>query len=149
MAGSLNKATLIGHLGKDPEMRYMPSGEAIANFSIATSESWTDKASGDKKEKTEWHRCTAWGKLAEVFGQYIKKGSKVYVEGKIETRKWTDKENVERFTTEIRVDRMIMLDRKGEGGDGASSTSTSRPAQASKPAATSGFDDMDDDIPFN
>ena len=98
---SVNKVILIGNLGKDPEMRYLPSGEAIANFSVATSESWTDKTSGDKKEQTEWHRVVFFGRTAEVVGQYVKKGSKIYVEGRLQTRKWQDKEGQDRYTTEV------------------------------------------------
>ena len=157
---SVNKVILIGNLGKDPEMRYMPSGEAIANFSVATSEAWTDKASGDKKEATEWHRVVFFGRTAEVVGQYVKKGSKIYVEGRLQTRKWQDKEGQDRYTTEVRGDVMRMLDRRGESsgpmdheppavesrrpaGGGGAATPAARPAPA-----TSGFDDMDDDIPF-
>jgi single-strand DNA-binding protein len=156
---SVNKVILIGNLGKDPEMRYMPSGEAIANFSVATSEAWTDKASGDKKEATEWHRVVFFGRTAEVVGQYVKKGSKIYVEGRLQTRKWQDKEGQDRYTTEVRGDVMRMLDRRGDNSapmDHEPPAAESRrpsAAPASKPAArpapaTSGFDDMDDDIPF-
>ena len=154
---SVNKVILIGNLGKDPEMRYMPSGDPIANFSLATSENWTDKASGDKKEATEWHRVVFFGRTAEVIGQYVKKGSKIYVEGRLQTRKWQDKDGQDRYTTEVRGDVMRMLDRKGEGGSAPmmdmeppseaparrSTTPTKAPAKA-----TSGFDDMDDDVPF-
>ena len=153
---SVNKVILIGNLGKDPEMRYMPSGEAIANFSVATSESWTDKASGDKKEATEWHRVVFFGRTAEVVGQYVKKGSKIYVEGRLQTRKWQDKEGQDRYTTEIRGDVMRMLDRRGESSGPMDqeppAMESRRPAPAKSPSrpapATSGFDDMDDDIPF-
>lgn len=154
---SVNKVILIGNLGKDPEMRYMPSGEAIANFSVATSENWTDKTSGDKKEATEWHRVVFFGRTAEVVGQYVKKGSKIYVEGRLQTRKWQDKEGQDRYTTEVRGDVMRMLDRRGEGSGSMDQeppqVESRRPAAAAKPAsraapATSGFDDMDDDIPF-
>lgn len=159
---SVNKVILIGNLGKDPEMRYMPSGEAIANFSVATSESWTDKTSGDKKEATEWHRVVFFGRTAEVVGQYVKKGSKIYVEGRLQTRKWQDKEGQDRYTTEVRGDVMRMLDRRGESSGSmdqeppmdtqlsAPSQQARRPAPAkAAPArAASGFEDMDDDIPF-
>ncbi len=153
---SVNKVILIGNLGKDPEMRYLPSGEAIANFSVATSEAWTDKTSGDKKEATEWHRVVFFGRTAEVVGQYVKKGSKIYVEGRLQTRKWQDKEGQERYTTEVRGDVMRMLDRRGEGSaamdQDAPAAESRRPAPArSAPAparAASGFEDMDDDIPF-
>ena len=135
---SVNKVILVGNLGRDPEMRYMPSGDAVASFSIATTETWKDK-SGQRQEQTEWHRISMFGKQAEVAGQYLKKGSSVYVEGRLETRKWTDKEGQERQTTEIRADRMQMLGGKQDS-----------PVQEpkSKPEQGSGFDDMDDDLPF-
>ncbi len=163
---SVNKVILIGNLGKDPEIRYMPSGDAIANLTLATSENWTDKASGDKKEATEWHRVVFFSRTAEIVGQYLKKGAKIYVEGKLQTRKWQDKDGHDRYTTEVRGDVMRMLDRRGEssgpmeneppasasqGGAGGGPGSDSRRAAPSKSAparATSGFDDMDDDIPF-
>ncbi len=151
---SVNKAIIIGNLGKDPEMRFMPSGDAICNFSIATTDSWKDK-SGEKQEKTEWHRISMFGKLAEIAGEYLKKGSQVYVEGRLQTRKWQDKDGHERYTTEIVADRMQMLGSKSGGGsnfevvdNSAASTPASAPA-AKKPApAKGGFDDLDDDIPF-
>ncbi len=152
---SVNKAIIIGNLGKDPEMRYMPSGDAICNFSIATTDSWKDK-SGEKQEKTEWHRISMFGKLAEIAGEYLKKGSQVYVEGRLQTRKWQDKDGHERYTTEIVADRMQMLGSKSGGGsnfevvdNSAASTPASAPA-AKKPAPAkgTGFDDLDDDIPF-
>ena len=152
---SVNKVILIGNLGKDPEMRYMPSGEAIANFSVATSENWTDKASGDKKEQTEWHRVVFFGRTAEVVGQYVKKGSKIYVEGRLQTRKWQDKEGQDRYTTEVRGDVMRMLDKRGEGSasmdqepPAMESRRAAAPAKAAPARAASGFEDMDDDIPF-
>ena len=109
MAGSLNKAILIGRLGRDPEMRYTPSGQPVANFSIATDETYTGK-DGQKVEKTEWHRIVVWGKQAEFCGNYLAKGRLVYIEGKIETRKWTDKDGAEKYTTEIKADRVVGLD---------------------------------------
>jgi single-strand DNA-binding protein len=112
MGKSLNKATLIGSLGKDPEMRAMPNGTAVANFTMATDESYNDKQSGQKVEKTEWHRISAFGKLAEIIGQYLKKGSKVYIEGKLQTREW-EKDGIKRYTTEILASDMLMLDSKG------------------------------------
>ncbi len=116
MAGSLNKAILIGRLGRDPEMRYTPSGQPVANFSIATDETYTGK-DGQKVEKTEWHRIVVWGKQAEFCGNYLAKGRLVYIEGKIETRKWTDKDGAEKYTTEIKADRVVGLDsRQSEGG---------------------------------
>ena len=106
---SVNKVIIVGNLGRDPETRYLPSGEAVTNISIATTDTWKDKASGEKKEATEWHRVAFFGRLAEIAGEYLKKGSQVYIEGRLETRKWTDKEGKERYTTEIRADRMQML----------------------------------------
>ena len=158
---SINKVIIVGNLGKDPEMRSFPNGDQIANVSIATTDRWKDKTSGEMKEATEWHRINFNGRLAEIVGQYLKKGSQVYVEGSLRTRKWTDKDGVEKFTTEIRADQMQMLgSRQGMGGGSADSDESggysaprapaARPA-AGKPApakAASGFDDMDDDIPF-
>ena len=157
---SVNKVIIVGNLGRDPETRYMPNGEAVTNIAVATTESWKDKNSGEKKELTEWHRITFYRRLAEVAGQYLKKGSQVYIEGRLQTRKWTDKENVERYTTEIIADTMQMLgSRQGMGGGSSmdedygsgapaaprQSSAPSRPA-AAKPAPN--FSDMDDDIPF-
>lgn len=140
---SVNKAILIGHLGRDPEMRYMPSGDAICNVSIATTENFKDK-SGQKVERTEWHRVNAFGRLAEIMGEYLKKGSQVYIEGRIQTRKYTDKDGVEKYSTEIVVREMKMLG-SAPGGERAPSSGNSRPAQA----PTGGhFDDLEDDIPF-
>src|SRR3954465_13140985 len=114
---SVNKVIIVGNLGRDPETRYMPNGEAVTNVAVATTESWKDKNTGEKKELTEWHRITFYRKLAEIAGQYLKKGSQVYVEGRLQTRKWTDKEGVERYTTEIIADTMQMLgSRQGAGG---------------------------------
>ena len=157
---SINKVIIVGNLGKDPEMRSFPNGDQVANVSIATTDRWKDKTSGEMKEATEWHRINFNGRLAEIVGQYLKKGSQVYVEGSLRTRKWTDKDGVEKFTTEIRADQMQMLgSRQGMGGGGADSDdggysaprAAARPAPVSKAApskAASGFDDMDDDIPF-
>ena len=154
---SINKVMLIGNLGKDPEIRYMPSGDAIANLTLATTENWKDKA-GEKQEKTEWHRISMFGRLAEIAGEYLKKGSSVYIEGKLQTRKWQDKEGNDRYTTEIVANEMKMLGSRASGGDtGMERTAPmaggSKPARpASTPASTatggSGFDDMEDDIPF-
>jgi single-strand DNA-binding protein len=155
---SVNKVILIGNLGRDPEVRYLPSGDAVANFSIATTEKWKDK-SGEMQEQTEWHRIAFFGRQAEICGEYLRKGSSVYVEGRLQTRKWTDKDGNEKYSTEIRGDRMQMLGGRGGGNtaemrepDYAASES---PAPAKKPAAaagagkkSSGFDDLDDDIPF-
>ncbi len=153
---SVNKVILIGNLGRDPEVRYMPDGGAITNVSVATTESWKDK-NGEKQEKTEWHRVAFFGKLAEIAGEYLKKGSQLYVEGRLQTRKWTDKEGVEKYTTEIVADRMQMLgSRQGMGGgDREGGERAERSEGAAKPAAKpagkpagSKFDDFEDDIPF-
>ena len=117
MAG-VNKVILIGNLGNDPDMRYMPNGEPVANISIATSETWNDKNTGEKREKTEWHRVVAYRRIAEVIGQYTRKGSKLYVEGRLQTRKWTDQSGQQRYTTEIIADNIQMLDSRG-GGEGS------------------------------
>ncbi len=150
---SLNKVLLIGNLGKDPEIRYMPSGDAIANLTVATSETWKDK-SGEKQEKTEWHRVSMFGRLAEIAGEYLKKGSSVYIEGRIQTRKYTDKEGQERYSTEIVANEMKMLGGRGAGVttdmDKSGGARSSPPAAKDNPPASSGgaFDDMEDDIPF-
>lgn len=152
---SLNKVMLIGNLGADPEMRYLPSGDAVANIRIATTESWKDKASGEKKEETEWHRVSFFGKLAEIVGEYLKKGSPVYVEGRIKTRKWQDKDGQDRYSTEVVADRMQMLGSRGGMGAPSGSDDDSAPQSrpsggAAKSAGKSGakFDDFEDDIPF-
>ncbi len=152
---SINKVILIGNLGNDPDMRYLPSGDAVANFSIATTEKFKDR-SGEMQEATEWHRVSFFGKTAEICGQYLKKGSSVYIEGSLRTRKWQDKEGNDRYTTEIRGDRMQMLGGRNSAGgaadmDSAPRASSSRPASSSAPAKapTGGaFDDLEDDIPF-
>jgi single-strand DNA-binding protein len=148
---SVNKVIIVGNLGRDPETRYMPDGAAITNVSVATSFQWTDKASGEKKEETEWHRVMFRGKLAEIAGEYLKKGSQVYVEGRLRTRKWQDKEGQDRYTTEIVAERMQMLGaRSGAGEPRAEPSVESKAAEpkaaAKKPAGK--FDDMEDDIPF-
>lgn len=144
---SLNKVLLIGNLGKDPETRYMPDGSAVCNFSIATTDTWKDKDSGQKQEKTEWHNIVVYRKLAEICGQYLKKGSQVYLEGRLQTRKWQDKASgQDRYTTEIVCDEMKMLGGKqqGEGGgQGAQAPQSSKPAE-NKP----NFDDFESDVPF-
>lgn len=134
---SLNKIIIIGHLGRDPESRYMPSGEQVTSISVATTESWKDK-SGNKQEQTEWHRIAFFGKLAEIAGQYLKKGSQVYVEGRIRTRKYTDRDGIERYATEIIGDRMQMLGGKQEQSGGRNSYAE----------AKAGRMPPDDDIPF-
>lgn len=118
MARGINKVILIGNLGQDPETRYMPSGSAVTNITLATSETWKDKQTGEPREQTEWHRCVAYRRLAEIAGEYLKKGSKVYVEGRLQTRKWTGQDNVERYTTEVVINEMQMLDSRGgpQGG---------------------------------
>jgi single-strand DNA-binding protein len=146
---SVNKVILIGNLGRDPEVRFLPSGEAVANFSIATTEKWKDK-SGELKEQTEWHRISFFGRQAEICGEYLRKGSSVYVEGRLQTRKWTDKDGNERYTTEIRGDRMQLLGGRGGGGGGDAPSRESASSAPAKPSKSSGgpFDEMDDDIPF-
>ena len=146
MARGLNKVMIIGNLGSDPEIKYMPSGDAAATLSIATSDSWKDKQTGEQVEKTEWHRAVAFGRLAEIMGEYLKKGSKVYVEGNLQTRKWQDKSGNERYTTEIKVREMQMLDgRSGAGGMGGSAAMPAASSPGSAPAMVA---EVDDDIPF-
>lgn len=160
MARGVNKVILIGNLGQDPEVKYMPSGGAVTNVTIATSETWKDKSSGEKQERTEWHRVVFFQRLAEIAGEYLKKGSKVYVEGRLQTRKWQDKDGQDRYTTEIIASEMQMLDGRGAGaggggmggGDYNQSSQSSQPSRQSSPAPSGGngggFDDFDDDIPF-
>jgi len=174
---SINKVIIIGNLGRDPEVRYTPSGAAVCNVSVATTRNWKDKNSGDKVEETEWHRVVFYDRLAEIAGEYLKKGRSVYVEGRLKTRKWADKDGKDNYTTEIVAEQMQLLGgREGGGGGGgnyggqsqggdesfsreappetssrpAARPAASRPAPAPAPAAKSstGFDDMDDDIPF-
>lgn len=157
---SINKVIVIGNLGKDPEVRYSPSGSAICNLTIATSRQWKDKTSGEKQEETEWHRVVFFDRLAEVAGEYLRKGRPVYIEGRLKTRKWTDKDGVEKYTTEIVAESMQLLGGRestgggDEGGSGYSRERSSGPAprpSRQRPApqkSSTGFDDMDDDIPF-
>jgi single-strand DNA-binding protein len=155
---SVNKVILIGNLGRDPETRFFPDGGALCNVTIATTRQWKNKDSGERQEETEWHRVVFNGRLAEIAGEYLKKGRPVYVEGRLKTRKWTDKDGVEKYTTEIVADQMQLLGSREGGGAPAGDEGESRPARsapaprppAGKPAAKSstGFDDMDDDIPF-
>lgn len=144
MSKDLNKVMLIGRLGGDPEIRHAPSGDAVCNFSLATGEKWKDKKSGDKKEKTEWHRVVIWGKLAEIAGEYLSKGSQVYIEGKLQTRKWKDKEDNDQYTTEIVID--------GFGGAlqmlGGKSDNPKKDKSSPAPEGEKEFDGSDDDIPF-
>ena len=148
MARGVNKVILIGNLGKDPEVRYMPNGNAVANITLATSESWKDKTSGEQQEKTEWHRIVMFRRLGEIAGEYLKKGSKVYIEGKLQTRKWQDNSGNDRYTTEIVADQMQMLDSRGGSSASFSGESKSAPAMAPAPAAAAAGGDFDDDIPF-
>ena len=167
---SVNKIILVGNLGRDPEMRSFPNGDQVANIAIATTDKWKDKATGEMKEATEWHRVVFNGRLAEIAGQYLRKGSQVYIEGSLRTRKWTDKDGAEKSTTEVRADQMQMLgsrqgmgggDDGGGGGGGyeprrapaaaaprAPAPMAARPAAPAAARSPSGFDDMDDDIPF-
>ena len=169
---SVNKVTLIGNLGRDPEVRYTPSGAAVCNVSVATTRNWKDKSSGDKVEETEWHRVVFYDRLAEIAGEYLKKGRPVYVEGRLKTRKWQDKDGKDNYTTEIVAEQMQLLGgREGGGGGGGygggrdaggddfsqeapsrpaarPAPAASRPAPAPAPKSSTGFDDMDDDIPF-
>jgi single-strand DNA-binding protein len=157
---SVNKVILIGNLGKDPETRYLPSGDAVTNISVATTDTWKDK-SGEKQEHTEWHRVAFFGKTAEIAGEYLKKGSPVYIEGRIRTRKWQDKEGQDRYSTEIVADRMQLLGGRGGGGEamvrepsvassggGAGGSGSGSGAKAAPARKGGGFDEMDDDIPF-
>ena len=157
MAG-VNKVIILGHLGKDPEMRYQPSGAAIANFSVATSETFKDK-DGNKQERTEWHRIVLFGRIAEIAGEYLRKGSMAYVEGRLQTRKWTDKEGQERYTTEIVGDRLQLVGARGGGGGGAASFDEEDQSRPSGGGSSAGgarknemppapAEDFDDDIPF-
>ena len=149
MARGVNKVILVGNLGKDPEVRYMPNGNAVANITLATSESWKDKTSGEQQEKTEWHRVVMFRRLGEIAGEYLKKGSQVYIEGKLQTRKWQDNSGNDRYTTEIVADQMQMLDSRGGSSANFSDESKSAPAMAPAPAAAAAAGgDFDDDIPF-
>ncbi len=146
---SVNKVIIVGNLGRDPEVRYMPDGGAIANISVATTESWKDK-SGEKQERTEWHRVAFFGKLAEIAGEYLKKGSQVYVEGSLRTRKWQDKEGKDRYTTEIVADRMQMLGSRGGGSEAMSQETPAKEHAVAKSESKGGggVEDLEDDIPF-
>jgi single-strand DNA-binding protein len=165
---SVNKVIIVGNLGKDPEVRYMPSGSALCNVSVATTRQWKDKTSGEKQQETEWHRVTFFDRMAEIAGEYLKKGSAVYVEGRLKTRKYTDKDGVEKYSTDIVATEMQLLGGRDAGGAGMGggsddmgeaqqrsaaaprSAPPARSAPAPRPPAKSstGFDDMDDDIPF-
>jgi single-strand DNA-binding protein len=171
---SVNKVILIGNLGRDPEVRYTPNGSAVCNVSLATTRNWKNKESGERQEETEWHRVVFFDRLAEIAGEYLKKGRPVYVEGRLRTRKWTDKDGIEKYTTEIFAEQMQLLGGRdgaggggggaeeeygGGGGGGGGASAPQRSAPAARPAprqsapqaqpkSATGFDDMDDDIPF-
>ena len=150
MARGINKVTIVGNLGQDPEVKYMPSGGAVCNITVATSESWNDKSTGEKQERTEWHRIVFYRKLAEIAGEYLRKGSQVYVEGKLQTRKWQDQGGADRYTTEIVANEMQMLGGRGSASSGASSSGSTGfdSSNTSAPAGAGMADDFDDDIPF-
>jgi single-strand DNA-binding protein len=159
---ALNKVQLIGNLGADPEIRYTAAGDAVATLRIATTEAWTDKGTGERKEQTEWHRCVLWRRLAEIAGEYLSKGARVYIEGKLQTRKWQDQSGQDRYTTEVQVRDLIMLDGRGDGqgqpreasrqhgpgrGNGAAERAASFQEQAPPPTYDQGGE-FEDDIPF-
>ena len=148
MARGINKVILIGNLGQDPETRAMPSGSSVANLRIATSESWKDKQSGEMKERTEWHSVAMFGRLAEIAGEYLRKGSQVYIEGRLRTRKWQDKQGQDRYSTEIVADQMQMLGGKGGGMGGADAEGPPRERPATRAQAAEPAAELDDDIPF-
>ena len=147
---SVNKVILVGNLGKDPEIRYLPNGDAVCNFSLATTRSWKDKTTGDKAEETEWHRISTFGKLAEIAGQYLKKGSSCYLEGRLKTRKWQDKEGKDNYTTEVIAESLQMLGGRSEQSQAPTPAPAARAPQRApaKPASNTGFDSMHDDPPF-
>ena len=147
MARGINKVIIVGNLGADPETRYMPSGSAVTNLSVATSEQWKDKQTGEQKERTEWHKVVFFDRLAEVAAEYLRKGSQVYVEGRLQTRKWQDRDGNDRWTTEVIADEMQMLGGRGGGGGAAPMSSGQDSGPPSAPPDT-GPDDFDDDIPF-
>lgn len=150
----VNKTILIGNLGADPTVRYSPSGAAVANLNIATTNAWKDRETGELQEATEWHRLVCFGRTAEIAGEYLKKGSQIYVEGRLQTRKWEDREGIERYTTEVVVNDLQMLGTRGggsgqdQGGGHSSGGSSSGSGQASYPASDPAREDFDDDIPF-
>jgi single-strand DNA-binding protein len=149
MARGVNKVIVVGNLGADPDTRYVPSGSAVTNLSIATSESWKDKQTGEQKERTEWHKVAMFGRLAEIAAEYLRKGSQVYIEGKLRTRKWQDKEGKDRWTTEIVADEMQMLGgRSGGGAPAMNESSRSNDSAGSNSPPPAASNDFDDDIPF-
>lgn len=148
----VNKVILVGNLGNDPEVRYMPNGNAVANVSLATSETWKDKSTGEQQEKTEWHRVVFFNRLAEIIEQYVKKGTKLYVEGRLQTRSW-EQDGVKRYSTEVVASEMQMLDSRGGtsqdfGGSQAAATPAAQPSQQQAAPPPQNFDNFDDDIPF-
>jgi single-strand DNA-binding protein len=149
---SVNRVIILGNLGRDPEVRYTPSGAAVCNVSIATSRSWKDKESGERQEETEWHNAVFYGRQAEIAGEYLKKGRPVYIEGRLKTRKWQDKSGADRYTTEIIVESMQLLGGREDSAPAPAQRTHSQmkrgEQQAAKPKSNMGFDDMDDDIPF-
>jgi single-strand DNA-binding protein len=150
MARGINKVIIVGNLGGDPETRYMPSGSAVTNLTVATNESWKDKQTGEQKDRTEWHKVAMFNRLAEIAAEYLRKGSQVYIEGKLRTRKWQDKSGQDRWTTEIIADEMQMLGGRGGAGGGGGSAPMSSGQDSGAPSAPpqTGPDDFDDDIPF-
>ena len=153
MARGINKVIIVGNLGQDPDTRYMPSGAAVTNFTVATNESWKDKQTGEQKERTEWHKVAMFGRLAEIAAEYLRKGSQVYVEGKLRTRKWQGQDGQDRYTTEIIADEMQMLGGRGGAGGGGSFGGGGEPGGSGQQGGGSappqpGPDDFDDDIPF-
>ena len=154
MARGVNKVILVGNLGRDPEVRYSPNGQAVANVTLATSESWKDKTSGEKQEKTEWHRVVFFGRLAEIAGEYLKKGAQIYIEGRLQTRKWQDKDGKDRYTTEIVANDMQMLGSRAGAGVPSDNFNQDQPAEsaaaggAKKATTSAAAGDFDDDIPF-
>lgn len=150
MARGVNKAILVGNLGRDPEIRYSPGGAAVATVSIATTDSWKDKQTGEQQERTEWHRVVFFGRLAEIVGEYLKKGSQVYVEGRIQTRKWQDKEGNDRYTTEVVANEMQMLGGRGGGSPGGPPSDYDQDSgySGNGDSSSGSSEDFDDDIPF-
>jgi single-strand DNA-binding protein len=147
MARGVNKVIIVGNLGNDPETKYMPSGSAVTNLSVATNESWKDKQTGEQKDRTEWHRVAMFGRLAEIAAEYLRKGSQVYIEGKLRTRKWQDQQGNDKYTTEIIADEMQMLGGRSGGGAPAMGGGSGGPPPG-PPSGGSGSGDFDDDIPF-
>jgi len=148
MARGINKVIIVGNLGGDPETRYMPSGSAVTNLTVATNESWKDKQTGEQKDRTEWHKVAMFNRLAEIAAEYLRKGSQVYIEGKLRTRKWQDKSGQDRWTTEIIADEMQMLGGRGGSGGGSAPMSSGQDSGPPSSPPQAGPDDFDDDIPF-